>query len=94
LWEDPGGTVVSVGGHTAAAAGVARVGPVYTPPPCRRRGYGAAVTAYVTQLALDSGADGCMLYTDLANPTSNAIYQEIGYRPLGDVLQLRFVRDD
>ncbi|MDP9319178.1 MAG: hypothetical protein M3O94_08950, partial [Actinomycetota bacterium] len=60
--------------------GVTRVGPVYTPPEHRRRGYGAAVTAACTRDALDHAED-VVLFTDLANPTSNSIYQQIGYRP-------------
>jgi predicted GNAT family acetyltransferase len=34
--------------------------------------------------ALQSGAARCMLFTDLANPTSNKIYAEVGYRRCGD----------
>lgn len=70
--------------RNATAAGVARVGPVYTPAERRRHGYGAAVTAAGTQDALDRGAQQVVLFTDLANPTSNAIYQELGYRPVTD----------
>jgi predicted GNAT family acetyltransferase len=57
---------------------------VYTPPPLRKRGYAAAVTAAVTQAALDDGADGVLLFTDQANPTSNTLYQRLGFRPLAD----------
>jgi predicted GNAT family acetyltransferase len=67
-----------------AAAGVARLGPVYTPIEHRRRGFGAAVTFACTRDALENGADQVVLFTDLANPTSNAIYQQIGYRPIRD----------
>lgn len=84
LWEDATGTVVSLAGRNQTAAGVARVGPVYTPPQYRRRGYGAAVTAACTRDALERDADHAVLFTDLANPTSNAIYQQIGYLPLRD----------
>lgn len=77
-------------GRNRAAAGVARVGPVYTPPEQRRQGYGAAVTAACTSDALDRGASDVVLFTDLANPTSNAIYQQIGYRPLCDHLVITF----
>lgn len=83
LWRD-GGAPVSVAGVSKPAAGVARVGPVYTPPSARRRGYGAAVTAAATAAALEDGAEHVVLYTDLANPTSNSIYQAIGYRPNHD----------
>jgi hypothetical protein len=55
------------------------VAPVYTPPEHRRKGYASAVTAAVTQKVLDE-KQYAALYTDLANPTSNKIYQAIGYR--------------
>jgi RimJ/RimL family protein N-acetyltransferase len=90
LWEDPAGTVVSMAGRQPTVAGVARVGPVYTPPPERRRGYGAAVTAACTTAALAGGAEHVVLFTDLANPTSNAIYQQIGFRPRSDRREVTF----
>jgi predicted GNAT family acetyltransferase len=90
LWEDEAGSVVALAGRTAAAAGMSRVAPVYTPPSCRRRGYGTAVTAACTADALDRGAEHVVLFTDLANPTSNAIYQRIGYRPVSDRRVVRF----
>ena len=90
VWEDEAGAVVSLAARTAAAAGVARVAPVYTPPEARRRGYGAAVTAACTADALESDAREVVLFTDLANPTSNAIYQEIGFRPVSDRRVVRF----
>ena len=70
--------------------GFAWVGPVYTPPGKRRRGYAGAVTVAVSQLALDRGGEQVVLFTDLANPTSNALYQRIGYRPVEDRLVLSF----
>jgi predicted GNAT family acetyltransferase len=90
LWED-GGSVVAIAGHSAQVAGMARVGPVYTPPEQRTRGYGTALTAATTQHALDAGATEVVLFTDLANPTSNSIYQQIGYRPTGDFVELDLV---
>ncbi|MDP9221657.1 MAG: GNAT family N-acetyltransferase [Actinomycetota bacterium] len=84
LWEDDAGSPVSLAGRNRSAAGVARVGPVYTPPQHRRLGYGAAVTAACTGDALERGADTVVLFTDLANPTSNSIYQQIGFRPVRD----------
>jgi predicted GNAT family acetyltransferase len=91
LWWE-GGTPVSVAGRSAPAAGVARIGPVYTPPEHRRHGYGTAVTAAATQAALRAGAEHVALYTDLANPTSNSIYQTIGYVPDHDAEDRRFSR--
>jgi predicted GNAT family acetyltransferase len=67
-----------------------RVGPVYTPPESRGHGYGSAVTAAASAWAHDAGAREVVLFTDLANPVSNAIYPRIGYRPVLDALELRF----
>ncbi|MEU8133275.1 GNAT family N-acetyltransferase [Streptodolium elevatio] len=89
LWEHDG-AVVSVAGQTPAVAGAARIGPVYTPPEHRGRGYGAAVTAARTEAALAAGADEVLLFTDLANPTSNSIYRKIGYEPVEDRVILAF----
>lgn len=89
LWEDGGEPVsmVGVGGFTPNGA---RVGPVYTPPDRRGRGYASAATAAVTRLMLDRGCAYAFLYTDLANPTSNKIYRAIGYEQVGDVLVALF----
>jgi predicted GNAT family acetyltransferase len=89
LWENEG-AVVSMAAVTRPVAGVVRVGPVYTPPEFRRRGYAGAVTAAVSQAALDRGARGVVLFTDLANPTSNSLYQRLGYRAVQDRLILSF----
>jgi predicted GNAT family acetyltransferase len=66
------------------------VGPVYTPHEFRRRGFGSAVTAHVTQRLIEKGAR-VMLFTDAANPTSNSIYQAIGYRLIDELVEIRFV---
>jgi predicted GNAT family acetyltransferase len=63
---------------------------VYTPPELRGRGYASALTAAVSQAQLNGGRRYCFLFTDLANPTSNKIYQAIGYEPVCDVDDLRF----
>jgi RimJ/RimL family protein N-acetyltransferase len=89
LWE-AGGAAVSLAGSSRPAEGVVRLGPVYTPPEHRGRGYGGAVTAAVSQAVLDSGAAHVVLFTDLANPTSNALYRRLGYRPVEDRVMLRF----
>ncbi|MEO7262584.1 MAG: GNAT family N-acetyltransferase [Jatrophihabitantaceae bacterium] len=91
LWQDEQETPVSVAARNVTVAGVSRIGPVYTPPARRRHGYGAAITAACTQDALVRGARQVVLFTDLANPTSNAIYQQIGYSALKDRVVLRFV---
>ncbi len=65
-----------------------RIGPVYTPPALRRRGYASACVAALSQRCLDAGRRLCFLFTDLANSTSNSIYQAIGYRPVCDFDQI------
>jgi GNAT superfamily N-acetyltransferase len=89
LWEHEG-EPVSMAARTAPAAGVSRIAPVYTPAEHRRRGYGAAATAACTADALERGAADVVLFTDLANPTSNSIYQQIGFRPVADYSVVRF----
>ena len=70
------------------------VGGVYTPPELRRKGYATACVAALSALLLDRGHSFCVLYTDLANPTSNSIYQKIGYRPVTDSAVHRFEYDE
>ena len=89
VWK-AGGVPVSVAGRTRVVAGMVRLGPVYTPPELRGHGYAAAVTAAASQAALDAGIRVVVLYTDLANPTSNALYQRLGYRPVEDRVVLSF----
>jgi predicted GNAT family acetyltransferase len=64
-----------------------RVGPVYTPPSDRGHGFASAVTAAASQAQLDQGRRFVFLFTDLTNPTSNKIYQAIGYEPVIDIDQ-------
>jgi len=90
FWIDPAGEPVHLTGANPPAFGVARIGPVYTPPDQRRKGYAGGAVAAVSQLLLDMGARVC-LYTDQANPTSNGIYQAIGYLPVVDQANLRIV---
>lgn len=90
FWLDEQGDPVSLAGRTTTIAGVSRVGPVYTPPEHRRHGYAAGVTTACTQHALDTGAEQVILFTDLANPTSNAIYRRLGYRPIEDRMILHY----
>jgi len=90
LWED-GGAPVSLVGYGGPTPGGARIGPVYTPPEHRRRGYGTALVAAVSAWLLGHGRRRCFLYTDLANPTSNSIYQKIGYRRVAESAEYGFV---
>lgn len=84
LWEDDGSPVSMASASGETPNGI-RIGGVYTPPERRRRGYATSLTAAVSQDQLDRGRRFCFLFTDLANPTSNRIYQEIGYRAVADV---------
>ncbi|WP_432039423.1 GNAT family N-acetyltransferase [Streptomyces cucumeris] len=89
LWEVDGAPVSSAA-VSRTEAGMIRVALVYTPPELRGRGYAGAATAAVSRAARDAGAEEVLLFTDLANPTSNALYQRLGYRPVEDHLQLSF----
>lgn len=91
IWEDRG-EPVSLACASAPIGGMSRVAPVYTPPEHRGRGYGSAVTAAVSRRAQAAGARDVILFTDLANPTSNSIYQKIGYRPVYDSTELEFTQ--
>lgn len=88
LWVD--GEPVSMAGFPAHTRHGVRIGYVYTPEACRRRGYATALVAGLSSRALDLGFSHCVLYTDLANPTSNRIYRSVGYRPLQDVMDVQF----
>ncbi|MFH1571543.1 MAG: GNAT family N-acetyltransferase [Gemmatimonadota bacterium] len=89
LWED-GGHPVSMARCGRPTAHGVTVTAVYTPPRCRRRGYATACVAALTRLLLNRGATFTALFTDLANPTSNHIYQQVGYRLVGEFAQRDF----
>ena len=94
LWEDAG-ELVSIAGWGGPTPNGIRVGPVYTPPELRGHGYATALTAELSQRLLDGrlfdgGRRFCFLYTDLANPTSNAIYERIGYRRVAEAAEVVF----
>jgi predicted GNAT family acetyltransferase len=95
LWED-GGEPVSLAGWGGLTPNGIRVGPVYTPPELRGRGYGTAVTAELSTRLLGGHLFPggrprfCFLYTNLANPTSNAIYERIGYRRACESAEIAF----
>jgi GNAT superfamily N-acetyltransferase len=82
VWDDAG--PVSMAGTAPRVSRVTRIGPVYTPPEHRGRGYATNMVAALSHRALADGAARCALYTDLANPTSNKIYAEVGYRRIAD----------
>jgi RimJ/RimL family protein N-acetyltransferase len=83
LWQTDAGPV-AMAGLSRVVAGMARVTAVYTPPARRRRGYAGGVTTAASRAALAAEASSVVLFTDVANPTSNALYQRLGYRPVED----------
>ena len=89
LWED-GGEPVSLSGFSGPTPTGIRIGPVYTPPEHRRRGYATTLVADQSAWLLEQGHRACFLYTDLANPTSNRIYVEIGYERVCDAMEFVF----
>ena len=89
LWEVDG-TPVSTAMLRIPAFGVSRIGPVFTPSTQRGRGYGSAVTAAAADLAHRDGTPDVVLFADLANPTSNAIYQRIGFEAVADSVRIDF----
>lgn len=89
LWED-GNRPVSVACGYGASTHVGVINFVYTPPEFRKQGYATACVAAVSQTLLNQGYLYCALFTDLANPTSNKIYQAIGYQPVCDWHHYKF----
>ncbi|GMQ97650.1 MAG: GNAT family N-acetyltransferase [Acidimicrobiia bacterium] len=79
-----GGSPVSVSGHGGPTRTGIRIGPVYTPPEFRGKGYATALVADQSSALLASGYRFCFLYTDLANETSNDIYKRIGYAQVAE----------
>jgi uncharacterized protein len=89
IWE-VADTPVSLSGITGPTPNGIRIGPVYTPPSLRGRGYASNLVAAATQSELDSGRRFVFLFTDLSNPTSNKIYEAIGYEAVADVDEYAF----
>ena len=90
LWRNLGGKTVSMAGMVRASPNGASISLVYTPPEHRGHGYASRVVACLSQRLLDEGRTLCNLYTDLANPTSNAIYARIGYQRMTESWIHRF----
>ena len=89
IMED-GGTPVTMAKISRDLETLCVIAFVYTPPYFRKKGYATACVAAISQLALNRGFTKCVLYTDLSNPTSNSIYQKIGYKPICDSLLVKF----
>jgi predicted GNAT family acetyltransferase len=83
LWQVDG-SPVSMAGFTGRTPNGIRVAWVYTPPEYRGKGFAGACVAALSQQLLDDGRSFCFLYTDLANPISNHVYQKIGYEAVAD----------
>lgn len=83
VWE-VGGRIVSLAGARGPTPNGIRIGPVYTPPELRGNGYAAALVGSLTQLLLDEGREFVFLFTNLANPTANALYRRLGYVGVAD----------
>lgn len=91
VWLDTLGQIVSMAARSPGATpNGARVQLVFTPKSQRNKGYASSIVAHLSQLLLDSGKRLCFLYTDLSNPTSNKIYQQIGYSAVCDFSQYDF----
>jgi predicted GNAT family acetyltransferase len=90
LWEHDG--PVSLAGYGGPTPNGIRIGPVYTPPEFRGRGYASALVAELSSSLLAEGRQFCFLYTDLANPTSNKIYERIGYVRVCESAEIEFVK--
>jgi hypothetical protein len=92
FWVDDTGTPVHLTATNPPSFGVARVGPVYTPPGQRGRGWASNAVAEASRRMLADGARVC-LFTDQANPTTSRVYAALGYRPVADMADLRIVCD-
>jgi GNAT superfamily N-acetyltransferase len=85
-------------GRPVAMARIARwtrrcgaIGPVYTPPAERNRGFAAAITAHVAERILSEGRDCAALYVKRGNPAANRCYAKIGFQPVCTSLHYRRV---
>jgi len=86
VWEQGHGPIcLAVYGREVG--GGASIGPVYTPPTQRGHGYASALVAALSQHLLETGRRYTCLFTDLNNPTSNKIYEQVGYRAVSDYAQ-------
>ncbi len=89
FWEVEG-EIVSMAAGTRPTDHCMTISSVYTPPKHRKNGYARSCVAQLSQAMLDRGYQFCALFTDLTNPTSNKIYQEVGYYKLGEFVNLNF----
>ena len=92
FWEDKGKIVSMMKKARPSERGVT-VSFVYTPHEERKKGYARTMVAAGSEELLKT-YDFCVLYTDMMNPTSNKIYQEIGYQKIADSIHIEFVLED
>jgi predicted GNAT family acetyltransferase len=92
LWEVEG-SAVSMAGYSGRTPNGIRIAWVYTPPENRGKGFAGACVAALSQKLLDEGRKFCFLYTDLANPISNHVYQKMGYEPVTDATVYSFSQE-
>jgi len=90
LWCDQNGRFVSMAANNRESKNGATISWVYTPSEYRNQGYGSKVVASLSQHLMDNGKELCNLFTDLLNPTSNSIYQKIGYQMIGETIHFNF----
>jgi len=90
VWEDRWNRPVSMAARVRDTDNGASISYVYTPPLYRRQGHGGRVVACLSKRLLDGGKRMCNLYTDLANPTSNGIYQKVGYSLIARSAEITF----
>ena len=93
MWEVDGEVRSMAAARGPTPHGI-RISLVYTPPEHRGNGYASALVAELSQHLLDRGRDFVFLFTDLANPTSNHIYREVGFRKVGEEIFFRAYRDE
>ncbi|MHC4410253.1 MAG: GNAT family N-acetyltransferase [Planctomycetota bacterium] len=84
FWKNRDGDFVSMAGSSRGTPNGATIAYVYTPPELRRHGYASLVVGHLSRHLLEAGRSFCCLYTDLANPTSNSIYAQLGYEVVGE----------
>lgn len=92
IWEN-NGIPVSMANKARPTENGAVVNLVYTPQHFQRKGYASSCVAELSRLILNQGYSFCSLYTDLANPTSNKIYINIGYKPIEDSIVYKFIKE-
>jgi predicted GNAT family acetyltransferase len=90
IWDDDG--PVSTLAVSPEVSRTVRIGPVYTPPEQRGRGYASSAVAAICRRAFDGGSERCALFTDLGNPTSNRIYAALGFTRVADWAEIAFER--